>query len=418
MAISRPLLLVLIGAVLAVATFFVATHARDATTGTTAVVAPAAGTTKAPAAKPAATTLTANETLTAALTAPPVKSGRFEGTASVSGTGSDGKLAVSGRFQLGGPTDMPKMDVKLTIDGAAKKVDAGFVSTGDKGFLVSDGTAYALPEDVWAQAVQARSTPAAGQATPTLATLGLKPSTWVRDVKDEGTEELDGVETKHVSATIDGAAALRDISKAAGRAGAALPPGAAASVKDATLDAWVGTEDKIIRRVSADVGVAGATVKVDFRLSEVNDPQTIDAPAKVSDTLPAGLLGGATPAFTQGLSLATGAPPKALELPANDNPQRLNRAVAGHHEVVLFFHQQQGLDDQATAESVRALARRSHVLVLSDDVRNADRYGKMVEDLGVTQAPSIVIVDRAGKARLIEGYVDADSLVQEVSDAR
>ena len=63
------------------------------------------------------------------------------------------------------------------------------------------------------------------------------------------------------------------------------------------------------------------------RLSEVNDPQTIDAPDKVSDSLPANLLGGATPAFSSGLSLATGADPQTIELPTNDNPQRLDRAI-------------------------------------------------------------------------------------------
>ena len=62
--------------------------------------------------------------------------------------------------------------------------------------------------------------------------------------------------------------------------------------------------------------------------------------------------------------------------------------------------------------------RQTKALVLSDDVRNAKRYGKLVEDLGVTQAPAIVIVDRGGKARLIEGFVDAESLVQDVADAR
>ena len=89
-----------------------------------------------------------------------------------------------------------------------------------------------------------------------------------------------------------------------------------------------------------------------------------------------------------------------------------------HRRALLFFRQDQGLDDRATAEAVRALDRRTNLLVLSDDVRNADRYGKLVEDLGVTRAPSIVLVDRQGKARLIEGYVDSQSLLQAASDAR
>ena len=56
--------------------------------------------------------------------------------------------------------------------------------------------------------------------------------------------------------------------------------------------------------------------------------------------------------------------------------------------------------------------------MLTDDVRNTKRYGKLVEDVGVSQAPAVVIVDRDGKAHLIEGFVDRETLLQELSDAR
>jgi thioredoxin-related protein len=56
--------------------------------------------------------------------------------------------------------------------------------------------------------------------------------------------------------------------------------------------------------------------------------------------------------------------------------------------------------------------------VLTDDVAAVERYGKLVEDIGVSQTPSIVIIDRTGHARLLEGYVDSDSLTQAVADAR
>ena len=42
----------------------------------------------------------------------------------------------------------------------------------------------------------------------------------------------------------------------------------------------------------------------------------------------------------------------------------------------------------------------------------------LLEDLGVTQAPAIVIIGRSGKAKLVEGYIDGPSLVQVVADAR
>jgi hypothetical protein len=86
---------------------------------------------------------------------------------------------------------------------------------------------------------------------------------------------------------------------------------------------------------------------------------------------------------------------------------------------VIFFHNPRALDDKAVADSVRSLDRKTkNVVVLSDDLRNVDNYGKLLEDLGVTQAPAIVVIGRSGKAQLVEGYIDGPSLVQVVADAR
>jgi hypothetical protein len=67
---------------------------------------------------------------------------------------------------------------------------------------------------------------------------------------------------------------------------------------------------------------------------------------------------------------------------------------------------------------MRELDSRTRAVVLTDDVDAVDRYGSMVEDLGVSQTPSVVLIDRRGDARLIEGYVDTDTLAQAVADAR
>jgi thioredoxin-related protein len=67
---------------------------------------------------------------------------------------------------------------------------------------------------------------------------------------------------------------------------------------------------------------------------------------------------------------------------------------------------------------IRDVDRRTKALVLTDPVDAVDRYGKLVQDLGVSETPSIVIIDSSGKARLIEGYVDSDTLTQAVADAR
>ena len=93
--------------------------------------------------------------------------------------------------------------------------------------------------------------------------------------------------------------------------------------------------------------------------------------------------------------------------------------MADHRKVVIFFGNPQGADDRAVSSAVRALDRETRdVVVLTDHVGNVDKYGSMVEDLGVSQTPAVVVIDRQGSARLLEGYIDAASLVQVVADAR
>ena len=106
-------------------------------------------------------------------------------------------------------------------------------------------------------------------------------------------------------------------------------------------------------------------------------------------------------------------------MPQTNSHKKAERAVADHKKVVIFFQNPRALDDKAVADSVRSLDRKTkNVVVLSDDLRNVDNYGKLLEDLGVTQAPAIVIIGRSGKAQLVEGYIDGPSLVQVVADAR
>ena len=121
----------------------------------------------------------------------------------------------------------------------------------------------------------------------------------------------------------------------------------------------------------------------------------------------------------EGSSPATGADPSLVRagLQATDNP-RARRALREQRKVVLFFANSRGLDDKLVESSVRVVRGDTKAVVLTDVVANVDRYGSLVESLGVSQTPAIVVIDRAGKARLIEGYVDAASLVQVVTDAR
>jgi len=110
-------------------------------------------------------------------------------------------------------------------------------------------------------------------------------------------------------------------------------------------------------------------------------------------------------------------PAQAKTGSSNGLPLNVARAFAGHRVVVLYFGAQ-GADDTLTAASVRELkaSAGSGVTVLMDKLSNLADYRRVVEGLDVSQAPSIVIVDRARKAQLLEGFIDAGSLRQAVAD--
>jgi hypothetical protein len=420
MALSRPFLLALLGVALLGATFFAVSNARNKAADESA---PVAQQTADPASTPAQATsepaapAAPQELLAAGLTPDALESASFDGALSFTSEGEKNTIKTSGAFELGGGKEMPKVDVQASVDVPGFDGRAGFVSTGKRAWFTRGDTGYAVPQKAWTQ-IAAAGTPQ----------VEVDPSPWLRNVKSEGTEKMDGVDVTHVSADVNSAKALADVVKAMDRTGQ-VPAGAEARlkgvVKDGHLDAWIG-DDKIMRRVSLEMSGKGdggraVSMDLDFTLSGVNKPQNITRPAKVKNALPGGAYGGFATGFVSGIGGTVGVKARDLQLdvPTTNSHLKAERAIADNRKVVIFFQNPKGLDDKAVARSVRALDRRTKsVAVLTDDVRNADRYGSMVEDLGVNQAPAIVVIGRSGEASLIEGYIDAESLVQVVADAR
>ncbi|HEX5909802.1 MAG TPA: hypothetical protein VFY44_04865 [Thermoleophilaceae bacterium] len=98
-------------------------------------------------------------------------------------------------------------------------------------------------------------------------------------------------------------------------------------------------------------------------------------------------------------------------------PANVGKALQKRRTVVLFFRQP-AADDAATAEAVRSVRGIKGVSVFSAPITKLARYRRVVNDLGVTQAPAVVIVGKDRKARLLEGYIDPVSLRQQVKDGR
>jgi hypothetical protein len=426
MAISRPLLLAVLGAVLLAATFFSVQSARNnSADDAVPVVQPS------PPAEPSAGRVEPGaspiETLTSALSGK-LKSAAFDVRVKFAGGGDSAKVGLSGAFERGAANDVPAFDLDADVEAPGQSFEGGFVAVDEKAYFTQGDDAWQVPREAWDRVVQAVADGAGAQQQSL--PLKFNPETWVRDAKTVGKEELDGVETTHVSASVDVEALARDLTQAAPGNTARLPQPkqVAGLVKRAQFDAWVGS-DEILRRLTARLAFeperlrggdqrAGSSVDLELNLSGVNKAQNIEAPARVRDGLPDGRFGGFVQGFTAGLSGVSGGQPLSLAALSTKNPKKAARAVKAGKKVVIFFRNPSGLDDRAVARSVRAVERRSKAVVLTDHVDAVERYGKLVEDLGVSQTPSVVLIDSRGDARLIEGFIDARSLAQAVADAR
>jgi outer membrane biosynthesis protein TonB len=107
------------------------------------------------------------------------------------------------------------------------------------------------------------------------------------------------------------------------------------------------------------------------------------------------------------------AAPKVVGVPAP-----VARALAKKRVVILFFRQSGAADDRAVASAVNAQKGRKGVSVFSDKISRLARYRAAVGQLGISQAPAVVIVGRDGKAQIVEGFVDEGTLTQQVVDAK
>ena len=313
MAVSRPFLLGLIGVVLLGATFFAVQNARNASSGDSAPTQAAQP--AQPQAADSAPQLTPKQQLEAAFKNDDLESASFDAELSFSSQGEKNAIEASGSFEDRGPKEMPVVDIQVRVDveSAGVKLDGGFVTTGDKAWFTRGDTAYAVPQDPWDKIVEAResgqSAQSAAQATPQ---LNLEPGDWLRKVDAEEGGQVDGVQTTHISADVDAAAAAADLVKemeGAGQLPFNVPAGieerAAKTLGDAQLDVWVG-KDEIVRRLSFQLdGKAGGgrAVQMDlrFEFSDVNEPQDVSAPSKSVNRLPDGQYGVFASGFLVGL---------------------------------------------------------------------------------------------------------------------
>ncbi len=235
-------------------------------------------------------------------------------------------LSLSGPFQ--GVEDnaaaLPQLDLTASVtgEGAGQSIDfeGGVVVTEDNAYVEYGGETYevgtdtfkSLQESIEASASQAEDS-TGGDAAASFRegcaqaieaqggdadACDFEVSGWFTDLTNDGTEDVEGTEAVHVSGSVDVEQMLADIVGLAESIPDSAPVDqaeidqATEAISDASFDLYSGADDDLLRKLDLNVkvdpsAVEGATpVPVDavdlgisFAFSDVNEEQTIEAPA-------------------------------------------------------------------------------------------------------------------------------------------
>jgi hypothetical protein len=217
------------------------------------------------------------------------------------------KVEAEGPFRTN-QGKLPSADIELRVGtgGGGQTITSGVLTTGDRVFLKFQDVYYEQPPAQVRQTNRtiAKNSRKGGRA---LSELGLNPRSWLAEAKDEGDADVAGVETDHVSGTLDVNSLMRNLNQFVRKSASALGAGSeqapqrltgadirelSSAVKDPSFDVYVGKQDGLIRRVSGRIefdipesdrtglgGLKGGSIVFSVELRNVNGDQQIEAPA-------------------------------------------------------------------------------------------------------------------------------------------
>jgi hypothetical protein len=241
-----------------------------------------------------------------------IDSGSFDLSLKVDAEGDQGgsfEGSLSGPFQSQ-EAKLPQFDLKadIKLDTSAQDFSgsAGLISTGAGAFVSFQDTDYEVPQELFDQfsasyeQLQRQSQSQGDQGNNFLNSLGIDPTDWLTDLSNEGTEDVGGTESVHISGQADVPKLVEDIKKIAKNAPDVgqqqVTPQQLGQldqltsiIKSAEFDIYSGESDNLLRKIDANLeltppaGTAGApgsvALEVSLTISDVNEPQTISAPS-------------------------------------------------------------------------------------------------------------------------------------------
>ena len=198
-------------------------------------------------------------------------------TAKLEGTGAAAQLdepvsiKLSGPFQSRGNDALPEVDLDLSVSGGGQTFTAGALTTGEAAFISYQGTDYRVPAGQfrrYKRQIERDARNDKNQGNFSFAQLGINPRGWIENPKNEGTQDVGGAQTIHVSADVNVEAFVNDLDDLLGRAASLgvqnqqLPEELTQrqkdqiekAIQDVRFDLWTGEEDKVLRRIEVEFG--------------------------------------------------------------------------------------------------------------------------------------------------------------------
>src|SRR5262245_5144053 len=248
----------------------------------------------------------------------PIKSGNFDLDLRIETNGSESpgtfEAKLGGQFQSQAPNQFPQFDfdVSLRAESGSQTFSGsgGLTVTGDRAFVNIQGTEYAVPQRIYdefsSRYAQLQGQNAVNPQAGLLQRLHVDLTKWLTDLRNEGTEEVEGQRTIHISGKANVpqiVSDLKTIAKDAGSSVGNLDVGRRDQpdrpIQSGGGDVNTGETDKLLRRVGLvfdlkpPPGTPGAPDSVEFHLqlnlADVNKPQKIQAPANAQPLTAAAL---------------------------------------------------------------------------------------------------------------------------------
>jgi hypothetical protein len=238
----------------------------------------------------------------------PIRSGNFDLHLKIEANGGDSpgtiEAKLGGHFQSTASDQFPHFDfdVSLRAESGSQTFSGsgGLTATGDRAFVNIQGTEYSVPQALYDQFTstfaQLQSQNGSNPQTGLLQRLNIDLASWLTELQNEGTEDVEGQKTIHVSGRANVPQIVDDLKTIAKDAGQSVGNVNVSqldqlndTIQSGNVDVNTGETDKLLRRLGLEFdlkpppGTPGApdSLELHFQLNlaDVNKPQNIRAPA-------------------------------------------------------------------------------------------------------------------------------------------